>query len=844
MAAKPCKVHLLDVGESQYGDCVLIEYEGETILVDGGHRADFRGAPGHRSIPEQIDTLLGQTSRPHRISLMVVSHAHADHVGCLPEMVAQGVIAPEWALLTAPSLAWSEAELASDSLAGALFAALREEPRSDLMTEEAYEQFATDAAGLRSRYVAMISDLREQGTQVVLHGRDELTELHKRFKSIGLSVLGPSNAHLQKCREMLSAASSDFMRDAAELIPSDARRDAFALYSALTRAWLEDAEADGLDGEGEEASGEGADDAARFGSAVNMQSLVMILGKKKRRFLLCGDSQLERPEIRSPAVVASVKDMLDNIKAKAPYDFMKVSHHGSPNAFGDKILSAVGQDTSRFGICTGARSAHHPSKDTLQRLSDQSGATWARTDHNGAVTFDFTRGKPTVSLERGGLNDASRSEDAAAPSVSCMSPAVAPVAAKGPPPGAPQSQTVAIADAPPVEIRVPYIPGATIQVTVSFTGPALAEVRQDAVIRPAFAFGAGRAMPRLLLVTNSERLRGNVGDPSVDAMLADLKQRNVVLVDVTDPSGRDVRASVGAVRHALAQHQDIEGVVLVGGYDVVPSLAIDVLGPQAKKARRAKDADGFIVWSDWAYGDVDGDGLAEKPVSRVPDARSGEFLLRALSASAPTVTQRHGIRNAGRPFAEMVFAKMPGESDMLCSHPHHANAPYAPTGDAVYFMLHGAFEDPSRYWGERHGGYVEAVLVEQVQMPPGAVVLTGCCWGGLPVREPAAFILDAVTPLRQDESIALRCLWEGASAYVGCTGTHYSPVTPPFDRFGKLLHDAFWDRVGKGGSPAKALFDARGDFASGILQRHPAAQRFADIERKLFEQYTVLGLGW
>src|SRR6266567_4062643 len=90
-------VHLLDVGTEDYGDSVLIEARGSRILIDGGHRADFRGSAGHPSIPEQLRTLTRE-QRP-RIDLLVATHTHLDHIGCLPELVSAPTIDVAWALL-------------------------------------------------------------------------------------------------------------------------------------------------------------------------------------------------------------------------------------------------------------------------------------------------------------------------------------------------------------------------------------------------------------------------------------------------------------------------------------------------------------------------------------------------------------------------------------------------------------------------------------------------------------------------------------------------------------------------------------------------------------------------
>ena len=92
-------------------------------------------------------------------------------------------------------------------------------------------------------------------------------------------------------------------------------------------------------------------------------------------------------------------------------------------------------------------------------------------------------------------------------------------------------------------------------------------------------------------------------------------------------------------------------------------------------------------------------------------------------------------------------------------------------------------------------------------------------------------------------SIALSYLHAGASAFVGCTGTHYSPTVPPYQYFGGPMHLAFWSRVKTGMAPARALFDAKLEY----LQNMPHGQSSAvaqAIEFKTLKQFTCLGLGW
>ena len=116
-------VHLLDVGDTKFSDSLLIEIGGRRILVDGAHSGDLA------HIRSQVRTILDE-AKPH-IDLLVVSHTHEDHIGCLPKLTRDLEI--EFALLADPRLGWGTTSQ-GDPIAvpggplGAAVAGLREEP--------------------------------------------------------------------------------------------------------------------------------------------------------------------------------------------------------------------------------------------------------------------------------------------------------------------------------------------------------------------------------------------------------------------------------------------------------------------------------------------------------------------------------------------------------------------------------------------------------------------------------------------------------------------------------------------------------------------------------------------
>src|SRR5262249_27813065 len=143
------------------------------------------------------------------------------------------------------------------------------------------------------------------------------------------------------------------------------------------------------------------------------------------------------------------------------------------------------------------------------------------------------------------------------------------------------------------------------------------------------------------------------------------------LVDLA-AGGTTAEQAAAAVRPKLAAG-GTAGVVILGGYDVVPAHRLNVLDARSRQALTAagldgRDGDDFIVWSDEIYGDRDGDAMPEVPVSRIPDGRRSDVVFAALQAAPAARGPRFGVRNAKRSFAAAIFPRVPGAGgEMLVS---------------------------------------------------------------------------------------------------------------------------------------------------------------------------------
>lgn len=840
------KIHFLDVGQSQYGDCILVRDGDTSILIDAAHKGDFRGSSGHPSIPRQLRDLMEQPDGPVELSLLVLTHCHSDHIGCLPEMVEREVIAPKVALVADEFAGYGLArdETDADRKRFRVLASLQEEPLAPGASDAVIEQFIADAASQRDLYIAMLETLEQRGTEVIRYKGDAATvaDLERRFRDVGLKILGPTANQLVLCAQTIEQFSSDAVDALSSLSGTDL--DEVALYRTLTEGQaptdviLPDAVFDFLDRPG-------------AGAAKNNQSIVISVGKGSSRSLLTGDMQFAVAEV--DGLDAEMATLLDKVVAAGPYAFIKLPHHASYNAFEESVLARFPQ-TRCFGISTGRNGAAHPNPKVLRLLKNAAPPLeWARTDKNGQFSVDVTRGQVRFTISEGRLSDPQPK-----PLDEVMSTVVEEVSIT--PPALPPEASAAEPEQPAAEVRNPpasdqfveitaripaSLPRVTITVEIDQGGRGGAAGRgPDERPRRTAQLGGGRSLPKLLFVTDPQRLRRKVGDQAYASVRAMVEQGGGTLLETSGqtPAFNTIgRAAAGA-----------RGVVILGDYNVVPALIYDVLPPDLRRRISARrDPDQFVVWSDQQYGDTDGDGLGELPVSRIPDGSSGEFLLGCLAAGDARTTQaKFGSRNAERPFAADIFRRLGGTGSLMVSGPDDYAGVQQRHFEArqLYFMLHGSDSDATRFWGEDEGGSVEAINLANLSQgvaAPGATVLTGCCWGALTVQEIASRARDhsTVSPRTAQSSLALRFLELGALAFVGCTGAHYSPLDGQLNFFGEPMHRAFWAGYQQGSAPAQALFDAKTAYIREMPHGRVTAPEWA-IEYKILRQFTCLGLGW
>jgi beta-lactamase superfamily II metal-dependent hydrolase len=820
------EIHLLDMGATKYGDSLLILREDKRILIDGGHIGDGE------SITLQLGEILG-VEPPFELDLLVITHCHGDHIACLPELVTNDIIRPAKALLADEKFGWGRdgnGESPVDSMQSnqrALLYALQEEDHSDLPDDE-LAQFIDAAGGQEKTYIEMIDRLEENGVEIIRYGRDDHQSLETAFSDLGMKILGPTLEHLLICAEFLSDPADFIAVDELEGIDNNANdMDLVDKYRQRMRKAI--------------VASDNGEDGPGSGAAKNNQSIVIKFEADGWSALLAGDMQFAKADV--PGLKPEMTKLRKTIRDNGPYDFVKLTHHTASNGFNEDVLNDY-PGTAFFAHSGGRNDAGHPHATPLQVLkANNDRLKFSRTDRNGHISILKDDGELKMLISKGRLNTftVNTVNDEEGTGIN-EQPATA------------VRQVVTQSGDVEVTTRIPAGVGKvtiTIEIEPGENNSVVKKKIIDRNENDAISIGSGRSLPRLLFISSSSQLKKNIGENEAIRILDAIKKHpDVEFHDI--PQGHTTaRQAMEGIRPLL---KDFEGVVIIGGYDVVPPQPLDVLSAELRNKLveldlDGEDADDFIVWNDDIYGDRDGDLIPELPVSRIPDARMADVLIAGLQAKAFSATSTFGIRNIARPFADLTYAGLPGEILPIeiseAFGPGNINAQSA-TG-AVYYMLHGSYRDGTCFWGETSDGdEYEAITLDNIPgSAAGTIVFTGCCWGALPVFQPAIKAKPGkpLVPKSPEQSIAISYILSGALAFVGCTGSHYSPLQEPYDYYGKPFHDYFWKGIAQKLRPAEALLNAKREYIKKTPHNKKDTYSQA-IELKILNQFTCLGLGW
>ena len=233
----------------------------------------------------------------------------------------------------------------------------------------------------------MLDQLAEKGTRVVRFGPDNTTtlpDLLKKFKNVGLEILGPSIEALVHCAQMNEGRSNRLSMRPTTSSATNRIQQTLLQLQMLTGVHSTagpEISSDEIDA---------VDALTKDKGSINDESLVTLFQYNGVNLLFTGDMQLSKPEVSDAFVNEYVTKTLRNEPTRgAPYALVKLPHHGSYNGFDESVYEALGRPLV-VGMCAGSAAKVIPNPKTLDFLAKhRRDIHWARTDHNGLTTFTF-----------------------------------------------------------------------------------------------------------------------------------------------------------------------------------------------------------------------------------------------------------------------------------------------------------------------------------------------------------------------------------------------------------------------------------------------------------------------
>ena len=385
-------IHLLDMGFSEYGDCIVIHNDQKRILVDGAHKWDSD------SLRAQFRKIFDH-SAPFHFDLLIMTHLHDDHIGCLPELIGSGTVTASKCILMDPVYRWGDAAMDSaPANRDAFVDALLEEDHSFLSDDE-LEAFILDSDAMRMRYTNMIRKLQENAEVILFKGSDadDFSALENEFKSLGLKILGPTANQLQITQDALLGAADAI----ADFVHSPAFVDSAPSLADRYRRFFSEGAVDSVI----------AMDAAKSKGSINNESIVLKFEADGWSALLAADMQFADPQVTG--IEEEMEALLNKINEAGPYNFIKTSHHSSHNGLDEEMLDFwLEQGTEFFGHSGGLNDATHPHPDVLTILKDRKDRLkFARTDRNGLIRVGMDEDNElSMWLSKGTINNFARNK--------------------------------------------------------------------------------------------------------------------------------------------------------------------------------------------------------------------------------------------------------------------------------------------------------------------------------------------------------------------------------------------------------------------------------------------------
>ncbi len=221
--------------------------------------------------------------------------------------------------------------------------------------------------------------------------------------------------------------------------------------------------------------------------------------------------------------------------------------------------------------------------------------------------------------------------------------------------------------------------------------------------------------------------------------------------------------------------------------------------------------------------------LPEVAIARLPDAGDGDFLAHLVSSLGNNTHSKGSLGYTAKVWigaSNAVYSGLPSRENILTSPPIKS----ALLGNKIsekqffYFNLHGSDTD-APWYGQEGSNYPVALIPENIKTVEGSFVFSEACYG--------AYILNK----KVKDSIALKFLENGISAFCGSTTIAYGPATPPSTE-ADLLAKFYFKNLLEGEDAGNSFLKAKHQFFKEMIK----TQGFLDgDDKKTLYQFVLYG---
>ena len=234
--------------------------------------------------------------------------------------------------------------------------------------------------------------------------------------------------------------------------------------------------------------------------------------------------------------------------------------------------------------------------------------------------------------------------------------------------------------------------------------------------------------------------------------------------------------------------------------------------------------------SDNCYASLDNDFLLpEVSIARLPDAGEVDFLTHLIGLLGDNAHSKGSIGYTAKVWIDAsnaVYKTLPDREDILISPPMKSISLKNKISEKqfFYFNLHGSDTD-APWYGQEDGNYPVALTPENIKAVKGCFVFSEACYG--------AYILHK----KAGNSIALKFLKNGSSAFCGSTTIAYGPASPPSTE-ADLLAKFYFQNLFNGEDAGNAFLNAKHQFFKEMIK----TQGFLDgDDKKTLYQFVLYG---